>query len=109
MIVRRSPHFQSTSHTAQVQKAVLLENGEVPRVTQFATSVFAPNSKVESHVHEDMYESFFVQYGRIWVKVDGVEYEFCAGDSFTIFPNERHEMGNSASEEAALIYFGALA
>jgi len=108
MIIRRSPSWQSTSHTDSIQKSVLLANGEVPTITQFATSVFSAGSSVEAHVHEDMYESFYVQSGKIWVEVDGEVQEFEKGDAFTILPKEVHAMGNSTFEEAVVTYFGVL-
>ena len=98
--------WSEVSHNSAINKQVFLANGEVPHITQFARSVFAPGQVAPAHSHEDMWEVFLVTSGILTIVVDGTAHDLEAGASITLAPHEIHELRNNNEEDLHLTYFG---
>lgn len=100
---------EPVSHNAAIVKRVFLRNGEVPSVTQFARSRFAPGQVAGAHAHADMAEVFFVESGTGTIVVDDVATALTPGTCVAVLPHEMHELRNDGAQELVLIYFGVRA
>jgi len=98
--------IEHVSHNPDVQKRVLLENGEIPHITQFAHSVLNPGQISSMHSHSDMSEVFFIQSGSGEMQVDEQVFQICQGMMVSVRPNEAHEIRNTSDEQLVLLYFG---
>jgi len=109
-MILRSIHTQkesSVSHDPSISKRVLLGNGEIPHLTQFATSRIPPGEATSPHSHADMIEVFLVQRGSAEVTVDGTTHRIEEGGYIAIQPGEVHILKNSsATDDLELLYFG---
>ncbi|KAF9139771.1 hypothetical protein BGX30_007483 [Mortierella sp. GBA39] len=94
------------SHDSEVEKKVLLKNGEVPHVTQLAVATLKPGEQATKHYHKDMTETFHFQAGTGEMEVDDKTFEIKAGVTVTVYPGEKHEIRNTGSENLVIIYFG---
>ena len=97
---------EPVSHNAAIVKRVFLRSGEVPNVTQFARSRFAPGQIAGAHAHADMAEVFFVESGTGTLVVDGAATALTAGTCVAVLPHEVHEIRNDGARELVLLYFG---
>jgi mannose-6-phosphate isomerase-like protein (cupin superfamily) len=109
MIYKKFIPFEKVSHQANVQKKVFLRNGDIPHLTQFAMAIFLPEEKVASHVHLDMYETFFVMKGELSISVNDQVLVLGKGESITVEPSEAHSLWNASESELELVYFSSLA
>jgi len=99
--------FSPVSHNPDIQKQVILNNQQLPPVTQFAQATFPPKAIAPAHHHDDMLEVFFVQSGEGVMTVNGVEHPLQAGSCISIEPKEVHELRNASDTEALVVsYFG---
>lgn len=97
---------EPVSHNAAILKRVFLRNGEVPNVTQFARSRFAPGEVAGAHAHADMAEVFFVESGAGTIVVDDVTTALAPGTCVAVLPHEMHEIRNDGVQDLVLVYFG---
>jgi len=95
---------EGLSHTEEIKKKVILRNGDVPHVTQFAQARFPPGKVAEEHSHKDMYEIFFVEKGGGKIKINGTDYQLKKGSYVVVEPGETHEV--TSDDELILTYFG---
>lgn len=93
-------------HNPAITKKVMLRIGELPHLTNFSQSRFAPGQIAAAHVHEDMAEVFFVESGSGIIKVNNQEYPLLPGHCIAVEPKEVHEIINNSSQELVLTYFG---
>ena len=100
---------EPVSHNAAILKQVLLRSGDVPNVTQFARSRFAPGQVAGAHAHADMAEVFFVESGTGTIVIDDVASALTPGTCVAVLPHELHEIRNDGAQELVLIYFGVRA
>ena len=100
--------WSEVSHNAAIKKQVFLTNGEVPRITQFARSIFEPGDIAPAHSHDDMWEVFLVTQGTLTIRVDNETHILKTGSSITLSPNEHHELRNEGTTDLHLTYFGLL-
>ncbi len=98
----------AVSHNASIPKRVLLENGEVDRITNFSIATFPVGERASAHSHPDMTEVFLVNRGAGRIVVDDVGYSIAAGDCITVEPGEVHELENNGGEPMEVIYFGVI-
>jgi quercetin dioxygenase-like cupin family protein len=98
----------TTSHQQNIWKKVLIPNGKVPHITQYAIAKFKPGQVVEDHAHSDMYEVFFVVSGTGKIVVNAEEHQISTGTVFIIEPNDTHSVENTGDKELVLQYFGVL-
>ncbi|ORY01784.1 cupin 2, conserved barrel domain protein [Basidiobolus meristosporus CBS 931.73] len=98
----------SVSHDPDVSKRVLLKNGDLPNITQFAQAILKPGQISSMHCHQDMSEVFFVQSGVAEMEVDSTLIPLSPGSSVTVRPKEKHEIRNTGNEDLVLLYFGVL-
>ena len=94
------------SHDPEIKKRVLLQNGDVPHVTQVARHVFLPQQVARSHSHTDMYELFVCLSGQGVAVVNGAPYVLTPGAFVLIEPNDAHEIKNDGSEHLVLAQLG---
>lgn len=97
---------QPVSHNPEIVKQVLLARGDVPHITQFAQSRFAPGQVATAHMHADMTEVFLVVAGTSTFTIDGVAHHLAPGSCIAIAPGETHEVANTGADELVLLYFG---
>jgi len=95
---------ENTSHKDGIKKRVMLRNGQVPNITQFAQAIIPAGEIVEKHSHPDMYEIFLVEEGEGDVRIDGTKYPLKKGSYIVIEPGENHEF--SSNRKLILTYFG---
>ena len=94
---------QSVSHQNDKFKEVILKNGEIPGLLQFAKSKFNIGDKIEEHVHESMYVIFYVLKGEVIVMDDEEKVIANEGDTFVIYPLQKHSLRFNKKTE--LMYF----
>jgi quercetin dioxygenase-like cupin family protein len=99
---------EPVSHNPAILKRVLLRNGQIRGVTQFAESRFDPGEIAAAHAHADMSEVFFVQSGQGTAIVSGVAHILGPGDCIAIEPGEVHALENTGREPWVLLYFSVL-
>ncbi|MBE9031243.1 cupin domain-containing protein [filamentous cyanobacterium LEGE 11480] len=98
--------IESVSHNAAIKKQVMLRNGDLPNLTNFAQSRFAPGQVAAAHAHKDMSEVFFVTAGSGNICINGENYRLAVGNCIAIAPNEVHEVSNDGDQDLVLTYFG---
>ena len=110
MIIKQATdlHWTEVSHNPDIKKQVLLANGEISNLTQFAHSIFKPGQIAPAHSHDDMTETFLVTSGTLTAEVDGSIYTLTAGSFITLQPGEIHELRNESTADLHLTYFGIL-
>lgn len=94
------------SHNPEIKKKVFLENGFIPQITTFAQATFRPGQFVETHVHETMYEVFYILSGKASFIIEGEEVIAEKGMIIAIEPNEKHSQSNPFDEDVTWIYYG---
>lgn len=97
---------ESVSHNPEIKKKVMLRFGDLPHLTNFSQSRFAPGQTAPSHAHQDMCEVFFVESGSGVIDIDGKEYPLVSGSCVAVEPGEFHEVVNNGATELVLTYFG---
>ncbi len=97
---------ESVSHNREIKKKVMLRFGDLPHLTNFSQSRFAPGHTAPAHAHQDMCEVFFVESGSGVIHVDGKEYPLIPGSCVAVEPGEVHEVVNNGATELVLTYFG---
>ena len=56
---------EGVSHNPEIRKQVMLRGGDLPHLTNFSRSRFAPGQAAIPHSHADMVEVFFVESGAV--------------------------------------------
>ncbi|KAF3890357.1 MULTISPECIES: cupin domain-containing protein [Nostocales] len=97
---------EPVSHNPKIKKKVMLRNGDLPHLTNFSQSRFAPGQTAPAHAHKDMCEVFFVESGSGFIRISEREYPLVPGSCVAVEPGEFHEVVNSGSDELVLTYFG---
>lgn len=97
---------EPVSHNPEIKKKVMLRFGDLPHLTNFSQSSFAPGQTSPAHAHQDMCEVFFVESGSGVIWIDGKEYPLIPGKCVAVEPGEVHEVVNNGSTELILTYFG---
>ena len=97
---------QGVSHNPLIRKRVMVEQGLLPGITNYARAVFPPGEKAGEHLHNDMAEVFTCESGRGEFRVDDVGYVFEPGVTIVVEPGETHEIINSGSTDLVVTYFG---
>ena len=76
------------SHNPAITKHLIIGNGEIPHLTNFAQATFPPGEVAYEHCHQDMYEVFFVEAGEGIISINSQEYPLTAGTCITVAPQE---------------------
>ena len=103
--LNRLPSKQ-VSHNPEISKKVMLDNGDLPHLTNFSQATFAPGQTASPHAHQDMSEVFFVSAGQGIMRLSGTDYDLTPGVCIAIEPGEIHEVINTGKENLVLTYFG---
>ncbi len=99
---------KGVSHNPAIRKRIIIGNGEIPRVTNYARAVFSPGEKAGSHLHNDMAEVFTVESGRGEIRINDVAYVFDEGSTVVVEPGEVHEIINTGQTELVVNYFSVI-
>lgn len=94
------------SHNPEIKKKVLINNGEIPHITQLARVTLTPGQTANSHEHLDMYEIFNTEKGRGKMTINKNEYLLSAGVCIIIEPGEEHELVNNSKDDLILTILG---
>jgi mannose-6-phosphate isomerase-like protein (cupin superfamily) len=97
---------ESVSHNPEIKKKVMLRFGDLPHLTNFSQSRFAPGQIASAHLHQDMCEVFFVEAGTGMIYINDQEYALTPGSCIAVEPGEIHEIKNTGTTELVLTYFG---
>jgi quercetin dioxygenase-like cupin family protein len=97
---------EPVSHNPEIKKKVMLRLGDLPHLTNFSQSRFAPGQTAPAHAHQDMCEVFFVESGSGIIRINGKDYPLVAGSCAAVEPGEIHEVINNDTTELVLTYFG---
>ncbi len=95
-----------TSHNKDIKKRVMISKGAMPLVTQIAQVVFKPGQIAEKHIHDDMFETFYIERGEGIVAIDDTNVALEKGMCVTVEPGEAHELKNTGKEELVVLVFG---
>ncbi|MEA5535071.1 cupin domain-containing protein [Crocosphaera sp. XPORK-15E] len=98
--------IEFSNHNHYIQKKVMLKPGDIPNLTNFSQATFTPGQKTIPHLHETMYEVFFVESGEGIIRINEVDYPLLKGNCITVEPGEVHELMNRGSTDLILTYFG---
>jgi mannose-6-phosphate isomerase-like protein (cupin superfamily) len=85
-----------------------LVKGEIPFVTHFGRVVLEPSDEVRRHMDASVYEIYFVESGRGFVRFnDDTKEEFLlsSGSFFVTIPRLQHEILNNSTEPLVFIVF----
>lgn len=96
---------QGVSHNPAILKQVMLNNGEIPQITTFAQAEFQPGQSVAEHIHETMYEVFYILKGKADFIIEDQKITVKMGDYVVIEPKERHSQANLYAESVSWLYF----
>lgn len=94
------------SHNPEIKKKVLIPNGQIPHLTQFSRATFKPGQVANNHIHQDMYEIFYVENGEGEIIVNGSKYSLASGVCVTVEPAENHEVINTGKVDLILTILG---
>ena len=94
------------SHNPEIRKKVILGRDDLPHVAGFSQAYFGPGQVASPHVHEDLYEVFFVEAGVGVIHVNGEAHRLGPGTCVVVAPGEVHEVANSGLGDLILTYFG---
>lgn len=97
---------QSTTHHSAVLKKVIIQNGEIPHLTNFSQAVFKPGDSVPEHVHQDMYEVFLVESGEGQIRINEKLFDLRPGVCVVVEPKEKHSLACTGAENLVLTYLG---
>lgn len=104
---------QGVSHNLEIMKRVIVSNGQIDNLTNFAMSRFAPGQVAPGHAHADMSEVFYCVAGQGQVRFAQSTatqsiVTLSGGECVVIEPGEWHELSNCTDKEWILLYFGVL-
>ena len=91
------------SHHTELIKEIILNNGEIPGLLQFARAKFKSGDEIEEHNHKSMYEIFYLIQGAIKIKNGEVEEIVSSGDTIVFSPGQSHSI--KFINDTELIYF----
>ena len=91
------------SHQKDKYKEVILQEGEIPGLLQFARSKFKKDDEIAGHFHESMIEVFYILNGEVSVSDGNKKSIVKKGDTFVVYPLQEHSL--KFNEESELIYF----
>jgi quercetin dioxygenase-like cupin family protein len=95
-----------TSHDTNVFKKTMIANGVIPKLTTFSVGYLEAHQKTSEHVHQTMYEVFYMLQGSADFLVVGKGNILKAGQAIMIEPGESHHQENHADQQASWLYFG---
>ncbi len=99
-----------TAHGPELptRKRVLLRRGEVPHITQLATSRSWDecDTSHDPHVHPTMWEIYVVRAGRATFTIGGEVHEAGPGSFLAVPPKTTHTYRVAPGEVLELLYFG---
>ena len=98
--------LQRVSHNPEITKKVMLNDRDIPHLTNFSQATFAPGQVASAHAHRDMSEVFFVSAGKGKMWIEGQAYELTPGICIAIAAGETHEVINTGTNDLVLTYFG---
>lgn len=93
----------ATSHNESVKRKVMIEKGLMPLVTQFAQVKFSPGQIAEKHVHDNMFETFYIEEGEGIATIDDTNVALEKGMCVIVEPGEAHELKNTGKEELLIL------
>jgi quercetin dioxygenase-like cupin family protein len=98
--------IEAVSHNPEIQKQVMLKSGDLPHLTNFSQSRFAPGQSACAHAHPDMCEVFFVEAGQGTIRINDQAYPLQVGTCVAVEAGEIHEVINDGASDLVLTYFG---
>ncbi len=97
--------LRGVSHNPAIRKQVMLDNGALPHLLNFARAVFPPGEVADAHRHRDMHEVFFIDSGDGEILIDEQVHAITAGTCIVVEAGELHELRNTGSRDMVVIYF----
>ena len=94
------------THNPKIMKRVLIENGQIPHLTNLTQAIFPPGEIANEHTHQDMYEVFFIEDGIGEFKINGKTVTVKSGDCITVEPGDAHEIKNPGLKGLVITYMG---
>lgn len=91
-----------------ILKKVMIRNGDIPNITQFAKAVFPRGETAAGHIHKDMYEVFLIEKGYGTMDLNERKIPLRAGICITVEPGELHEITNTGEEDLVVLILGIL-
>lgn len=96
---------QGVSHNTRIRKHVIVGQGEIGTLVNYARAHFPPGELAPAHRHEDLVEIFTVESGCGEIRINEVAYVFEAGMTVVVEPGEWHELANTGTKELVVTYF----
>jgi len=94
------------SHNPDIAKKIILKNGDIPHITQYAHTVLPAGKTFSKHAHKDMSEVFTFVSGEGEMEIDGNVFAVKTGTTACVRPNEYHEIRNTSGGDLSVLYFG---
>jgi quercetin dioxygenase-like cupin family protein len=102
-IIRLKRLVEEPTHHGGVLKRVILRNGTIPRLNQFATASFQEGDVVPMHRHTNMAEVFFLLHGEATLCLEGEDLPVFPEDTVVVYPGILH--GFRIVKPSRLLYF----
>ena len=102
-IIRSERLEEEPTHHGGIFKRVILREGTVPRLNQFAMARFHEGDVVPMHRHTDMVEVFFLLDGEAMLCLEGEDRPILTEDTVVVYPGTLH--GFRIVKPSRLLYF----
>jgi quercetin dioxygenase-like cupin family protein len=103
IIIRSDQLEEESTNHGGVLKRVILRQGAIPRLHQFATARFREGDFVPKHRHVDMVEVFFLLDGEATLCLEGEDRPILPEDTVVVYPGVLH--GFRIVKPSRLLYF----
>lgn len=97
---------EGVSHDPGILKRVFIRNHVLPNITNISQAILKPNQIVSAHVHQDMYEVFYIIDGEGLMIINGKKIALNKGCFIAVEPGEEHSIINNDYIEMIINYFG---
>jgi quercetin dioxygenase-like cupin family protein len=102
-IIRSEGLDEEPTHHCGIFKRVILREGTIPRLNQFATARFQEGDVVPMHRHIDIVEVFFLVDGEAMLCLEGEDRPVLPEDTVIVYPGTSH--GFRIVKPSRLLYF----
>ena len=94
---------EKVNHNINTFKSIIIQSGTVPNLLQFAKAKLNKEETIETHLHESMYEVFYVMSGELLVIENNKQTKVSTGDTFIVYPKQYHSL--EILKDSEMIYF----
>ena len=104
LIKQAASILTTNSHNPDLLKNLIIKKGVIDHLLQFATATFKKGESISSHLHESMFEVFYVLNGEVDVKIGAEKLIASEGDTFWVPIGTLHSL--QFQMDSKILYFG---